>query len=89
MDSLLVTGRGRRCYADRSMWEAEWSELTKGKGRNGKPVREQSARSGDGPYLSLAYYQTNARLSWANQVLLSLAGVQKAGPGRTYLVSGN
>ena len=33
MDSLLVTGRGRRFYDDRSMWEPEWSELTKGKGR--------------------------------------------------------
>jgi hypothetical protein len=33
MDSLLATGRGRRCYDDRSMWEPEWSELTKGRGR--------------------------------------------------------
>ena len=32
MDSLLVTGRGRRCYDDRSMWDPEWSELIKGKG---------------------------------------------------------
>ena len=32
MDSLLVTGRGRRCYKDRSMWKREWSELTEGKG---------------------------------------------------------
>lgn len=31
--SLLVTGRGRRCYDDRSMWEPEWSELAKGRGR--------------------------------------------------------
>jgi hypothetical protein len=30
MNSLLVTGRGRRCYGDRSRWEPEWSELTKG-----------------------------------------------------------
>lgn len=33
MVSSLVTGRGRRCYDDRSMWEPEWSELTKTKGR--------------------------------------------------------
>ena len=33
MDSLLVTGQGRRRYDDRSMWEPEWSKLTKGKQR--------------------------------------------------------
>jgi hypothetical protein len=33
MDSLLVTGRSRKCYDVQSMWEPEWSELTKGRGR--------------------------------------------------------